>query len=79
MEVIVQMDNINTGESEYQSSCAYYYSFLFSGWWFGLNDCTYVALNGKYNPSPAFVGFLWFNQATDYILPNRSEMKIRRQ
>jgi hypothetical protein len=35
MAVIVQMI-VNSGECEYESSCAYYYSFLFSGWWFFL-------------------------------------------
>jgi len=66
---------INTGESEYQSSCAYYYSFLFSGWWFKGNGCTYVALNGKYN-----FGFLWYSPVTNYYIhPNHSEMKIRRK
>ncbi len=67
----------NTGESEYESSCAYYYSFLFSGWW--LNWCTAVALNGKYNPRMDLYGFLWWSQATNFIYVKRSEMKIRRQ
>lgn len=67
--------SINSGESEYQSSCAYYYSFLFSGWWF--DYCTRVALNGKYNAGSS--GFQWMSKATGYIYPNRSEMKIRRQ
>ena len=70
--VIVQV-SFNPGESEYQSSCAYHYSFLFSGWWFG--GCTYVALNGKYN-----FGFLWYSPVTNYYIhPNHSEMKIRRK
>ncbi len=71
--VIVQV--VDTGESE--SSCVYYYLFLFSGWWF--DYCTYAALNGKYNPSSDNYNFLWFSKTTGYILPNRSEMKIRRQ
>ncbi len=71
--VYVQM-MLNTGE--YKSSCAYYYSFLFSAWWF--NRCTAVALNGKYNPTPS-LGFRWYNNAINVILPNRSEMKIRRK
>ena len=76
MAVYVQM-TINSGESEYQSSCAYYYSFLFSGWWF--NDCTFVALNGNYDPAIPGAGFQWYNPVTgDNIYPNRSEMKIRR-
>ncbi len=66
MAVYVQM-TINSGESEYQSSCAYHYSFLFSGWWFS-KDCTYVALNGKYNTSLALHGFLWYSRDTDFIL-----------
>ncbi len=65
----------NSGESE--SSCTYYYSFLFSGWWF--NNCGSVFLNGKYNPSFDDDGFRWYSQTTGSILPNRSEMKIRRQ
>jgi hypothetical protein len=68
---------INSGESEYESSCAYYL-FLFSGWWFN-EVCTDVALNGKYNPSDEYLGFRWYSQATNFIYPNRSEMKIRRQ
>ena len=76
LAVIVQM-TIYSGESEYQSSCAYYYSFLFSGWWF--NHCTAVALNGKYNLSNGHFGFMWYNHAASYILPTRSEMKIRRK
>ncbi len=71
---------INSGESEYESSCAYYL-FLFSGWWF--QSCTDVSLNGKYYAkvsSTYATGFLWYNPATEnYIYPNRSEMKIRRQ
>jgi hypothetical protein len=69
---------LNTGESEYQSTCAYYYLFLFSGWWFNY-PCTYAALNGKYMPPSIDYGFRWYNQATGYIFPKRSEMKIRRQ
>jgi hypothetical protein len=69
---------IHKGESE--SSCVYYL-FLFSGWWFGNEGkCTVVALNGKYNPSPVNYGFRWCSPANgNYMLPNRSEMKIRRQ
>jgi hypothetical protein len=69
----------NTGQSEYELSCVYYYSFIFSGWWFG--DCTYVSLNGKYNTTlPGIDGFFWYNpEKKSYIFPNRSEMKIRRQ
>jgi hypothetical protein len=76
MAVIVRM-TLNAGDSEYQSTCAYYYSFLFSGWWF--NYCTNVALNGKYN-APLRYGFFWNTpfQGID-IVPIRSEMKIRRQ
>ena len=78
MAVNVQI-TVNSGESEYQSSCAYHYSFLFSGWWF--KGCGAVALNGKYIPSISGGGhgFSWYSAATQYILPNRSEMKIRRQ
>ncbi len=68
---------VNTGKSDYQLTCVYYYLFIFSGWWF--NYCTYVALNGKYNPLSIYYGFLWYSRATGTILPNRSEMKIRRQ
>ena len=72
---------INSGESEYQLSCTYYYSFLFSGWWFHNNDCTDVALNGKYIATLlSGFGFMWYNPVTgNYLYPNRSEMKIRRQ
>ncbi len=77
MAVIVQMVPDNSGKCESESSCAYYYLFLFSGWWF--NDCTNVALNGKYNPTIPDAGFQWYNDAINYIQPNRSEMKIRRQ
>ncbi len=76
MAVIVQM-MFNSGESESESSCAYYYLFLFSGWW--LNNCAYVALNGKYNPPSIDYGFQWYNQVLLVIFPNRSEMKIRRK
>ena len=68
----------NSGESQHQSSCAYHYSFLFSGWWFPHDGCGYVALNGKYNPTFVGLGFRWYSQATFYIHPIRSEMKIRR-
>jgi hypothetical protein len=74
MAVYVQISN-NSGESESESSCAYYYWFLFSGWWF--NQCTDVALNGKYTQVQGY-GFQWCNKASSYILPDRSEMKIRR-
>ncbi len=79
MAVNVQMvTRFNSGECESKSSCDYYYLFLFSGWWF--NDCTRVAPNGKYNPSnESYYGFLWWSEATEYIQPIRSEMKIRRQ
>ena len=72
---------VNSGESEYQSSCAYYYSFLFSGWWFNIDEhCTYVALNGKYNTMQSSgLGFIWYNQELGDSYPNRSEMKIRRK
>ncbi len=72
--VIVQ---IMTNTGEYESTCAYYYLFLFSGWWF--NNCGDVALNGKYNPLWTNLGFQWYSQATGYIQPINSEMKIRRQ
>jgi hypothetical protein len=76
--VIVQLETINSGESKYQSSCAYYYSFIFSGWWF--KPCTYVALNGKYNPTISGRGFLWYSPVIGYYVhPIRSEMKIRQQ
>ncbi len=65
---------MNRGESEYQSSCGYHYLFLFSGWWFG--DCT-VTLNGKYDGSLLWLGFKWLTQATSWVRPIRSEMKIR--
>jgi hypothetical protein len=80
MQVAVYVQiSINSGESEYQSSCAYYYSFLFSGWWFNF-PCTNVALNGRYNTT-IWPGsrFLWYSQAIGLIRPNRSEMKIRRK
>ncbi len=76
MAVTVQI-HFNSGESDYQLTCAYYYLFLFSGWWF--NRCTFVALNGKYNPLSRNYGFLWYSRNTGFVLPNRSEMKIRRQ
>ncbi len=71
------MDKLNTGESKYESTCVYYYLFLFSAWWF-TDYCGNVALNGKYNPTQLH-GFLWYGRATGYIVPNRSEMKIRRK
>jgi hypothetical protein len=74
--VHVQLYNINSSQSKYELSCAYYYLFLFSGWWLG--GCTNVGLNGKYNPTAAF-GFEWFNSVLSYVRPNRSEMKIRRK
>ncbi len=77
MAVYVQI-HFNTGESEYESTCAYYYLFLFSGWWFK-RPCTLVALNGKYNPSMIHYGFVWYSQTTYYILPITTEMKIRRR
>ncbi len=74
MAVGVQM-MFDSGESQYESSCAYYYSFLFSGWWSGGLHCTWVTLNGEY-----YNHFRWLNPVTgNYIYPNRSEMKIRRQ
>ena len=78
MAVYVQM-TINSGESEYQSSCAYHYSFLFSGWWF--NHCTYVSLNGKYNTTiSSGHGFNWWTPLIEQnVYPIRSEMKIRRK
>ncbi len=76
MAVIVHI-MVNSGESEYESSCAYYYLFLFSGWWF--NCSTDVSLNGKYNPPPKSNGFRWLSPAIGIILPIRSEMKIRRK
>jgi hypothetical protein len=79
MAVDVQMVALNSGESESKSSCAYHYSFVFSGWWFFLYSCTNVALNGKYNPTIANLGFRWSSPATGIILPIGSEMKIRRQ
>ncbi len=74
--VIVQM-LLNPGKCESELSCAYYYSFLFSGWWFD-SGCTDVALNGKYKPSTINYGFRWRSPATGFILPISSEMKIRR-
>jgi hypothetical protein len=76
MAVNVQISD-NTGESESESFCVYYYLFLFSGWWFNV-ECTDVAFNGKYNPLPGY-GFRWYSPATLHIVPDRSEMKIRRQ
>ncbi len=72
MAIFVQIP-INTGESKCESSCAYYYLFLFSAWWFG-PDCTDVALNGEYNTA-----FVWYNDAIGYVLPISSEMKIRQK
>ncbi len=73
LAVNVQMvATIDSGKSKYESSCAYYCLFLFSGWWF--DYCTVVALNGKYSNR-----FHWYSLATSYIYPNRLEMKIRRQ
>ncbi len=78
INLAVDVQVMDSGKSKYELFCAYYYWFLFSGWWFNGNDCTDVALNGKYNPSKDY-GFLWYNIDTDDdIYPNRSEMKIRR-
>jgi hypothetical protein len=79
VRVTVQINTVNTGESKYESTCAYYYLYLFSGWWFNGVGCGYVSLNGKYTPWQENLGFLWENPFTGYMLPNRSEMKIRRQ
>jgi hypothetical protein len=71
--------SFKTGEFEYQSSCAYYYSFLFSGWWFNV-ACSIVALNGRYDATlTGGCGFTWYNQVLGHIYPTRAEMKIRRQ